>query len=93
MAEGREPAGQGREAGAAEAEGGGEERVNDDVLRRELRRIAVEANHRCFGCGFEHSCSLHGCAIIREALKRLAPEEANEPLTPEQLREAEKARL
>lgn len=61
----------------------------DSVLRLELRRIAIEANHRCFGCGFEHNCSLHGCAIIREALKRLALEEANEPLTPEQLREME----
>ena len=61
--------------------------MNDDVLRRELRRIAIESNHRCFGCGFEHNCSLHGCAIIREALKRLAPEEANDPLTPERLRE------
>lgn len=61
--------------------------MNDSVLRRELRRIAIEDRHRCFGCGFEHNCGIHGCAIICEALKRLAPEEANEPLTSEQLRE------
>ena len=40
----------------------------------------------CSGCGFERNCGIHGCAIIHEALKRLAAEEANEPLTPEQLR-------
>lgn len=61
--------------------------MNDEVLRRELRRISIEANHRCFGCGFEHNCGIHGCAIIREALERLKLEEATEPLTPEQLLE------
>lgn len=45
--------------------------MNDEVLRRELRRISIEANHRCFGCGFEHNCGIHGCAIVREALERL----------------------
>ena len=39
--------------------------------------------------GLQTDSSPHGCAIIREALKRLALEEANEPLTPEQLREME----
>lgn len=61
--------------------------MNDEVLRRELRRISIEANHRCLGCGFEHNCGIHGCAIIREALERLKLEEAAEPLTPEQLLE------
>lgn len=59
--------------------------MNDSVLRRELQRIAIEDRHRCFGCDFEHNCGIHGCAIIHEALKRLAPEPPNEPLTPEQL--------
>ena len=45
--------------------------MNDEVLMRELRRIAVESNHCCFGCGFEHNCGIYGCAIIREALERL----------------------
>lgn len=62
---------------------------NDAVLRRELRRIAIEDNDRCFGCGFEHNCGPHGCAIIREALERLKLEETNIPLTPEQLLELE----
>lgn len=25
----------------------------------------------CFGCGHEHSCGLHGCAIIREAADKI----------------------
>lgn len=58
---------------------------NDAVLRRELRRIAIEANHRCFGCGFEQNCGIHGCAIIREALERLEMKESNDPLPPEAL--------
>ena len=73
--------------------------MNDEVLRRELRRIAIENQHRCFGCGFEHNCGIHGCAIIREALEWMEPKKAavyeltealgNEPLDPEQLREME----
>ena len=38
-----------------------------ESILRDLRRISVD-NHRCFGCGREHDCSLHGCAIIREAV-------------------------
>lgn len=38
-----------------------------ESLLRELRRISTD-NHRCFGCGHEHNCSIHGCAIIREAM-------------------------
>lgn len=34
----------------------------------DLQRISVQDAHRCFGCGREHSCSLHGCAIIRDAV-------------------------
>lgn len=59
--------------------------MNDEVLRRELRRISIEANHRCLGCGFEHNCGIHGCAIIREALERLKMKEPNDTLTPEAL--------
>lgn len=33
-----------------------------------LRRLRVETGSiACLGCGFEHGCSVHGCAIIREA--------------------------
>lgn len=32
-----------------------------------LRRQEVMDNLRCFGCGYEHSCSTHGCVINRAA--------------------------
>ena len=33
-----------------------------------LRRLRVETGSiACLGCGHEHGCSVHGCAIIREA--------------------------
>lgn len=41
----------------------------DDIIR-ELKRISID-NHRCFGCGREHSCSTRGCAIMRAAAERL----------------------
>ena len=47
------------------------ERMTPDELRQ-LRRLAIE--HRpeaCFGCGLEHNCSVHGCAVIRKALQLL----------------------
>ena len=38
-----------------------------EELLRDLRRISVD-KHRCFGCGREHNCSIHGCRIIRDAV-------------------------
>ena len=38
-----------------------------DVLRA-LRRLKVETGSlACFGCGREHNCGIHGCAILRDA--------------------------
>lgn len=34
----------------------------------DLQRISVQDAHRCLGCGREHNCSLHGYAIIRDAV-------------------------
>lgn len=37
-----------------------------------LRRLSVETGSlACLGCGYEHNCSVHGCAIMREAAERL----------------------
>ncbi len=37
-----------------------------------LRRVSVETGSiACLGCGHEHNCSTHGCAIIREAADKL----------------------
>lgn len=37
-----------------------------------LRRMQVETGSLvCLGCGQEHNCGIHGCAIIREAVEQL----------------------
>lgn len=39
---------------------------------RQLRRLQTERRpEACFGCGLEHGCSLHGCAVLRKAYKVL----------------------
>lgn len=41
-------------------------------LCRALRRMKVETgSFACFGCGYENSCGIRGCALIREAADRL----------------------
>ena len=58
-----------------------------EELLRALRRLAVETGSlACLGCGYEHNCSIHGCAVIREAAEALE-EPPNAPLTLEELRE------
>ena len=54
-----------------------------------LRRLKVQTGSlACLGCGYEHACGVHGCAIIREAVEQLKAQhlDAGEPLTEEQLR-------
>lgn len=37
-----------------------------------LRRMAPETGGLpCLGCGHEHGCSVHGCAVLKEAADRL----------------------
>ena len=62
--------------------------MNDKELLAALRRLKVETGSlACMGCGYEHSCGVHGCAVLRAAEERLrellrpsspasAPEEA-----------------
>lgn len=38
-------------------------------LLRALRRLAKPDGFRCLGCGYEHNCSTHGCAVIWEAIR------------------------
>lgn len=41
-------------------------------LIKALRRLKIRTNSfACLGCGYEHNCGIHGCAIIREAVHRL----------------------
>ena len=55
-----------------------------------LRRQEVMDNLHCLGCGYEHRCSIRGCAINRaaaEMIEKLAAENEslrnppNSPLT------------
>ncbi len=44
--------------------------MSHDELLRALCGIAVETGSlACLGCGYEHNCSTHGCAICREAIE------------------------
>lgn len=47
--------------------------IGREALLAALRRLQVETGSLvCLGCGYEHNCSIHGCAIIREAVKALS---------------------
>lgn len=42
-------------------------------LIKALQRLKVETESiACLGCGHEHNCGIHGCAIIREAVERIS---------------------
>ena len=46
--------------------------MTDKELIAALRRLKVQAGSiACLGCGYEHSCSVHGCRIMRLAAERL----------------------
>lgn len=46
--------------------------MTDTELIRSLRRLKVETGSlACWGCGHEHNCGIHGCAVIRQAAERL----------------------
>ena len=47
------------------------ERMTPEELRQ-LHRLAIERRpEACLGCGLEDDCSVHGCAVIRKALRLL----------------------
>lgn len=47
--------------------------MRDHELINALRRLKVETGSlACMGCGHEHNCGVHGCAIMREAADRIA---------------------
>lgn len=54
-----------------------------------LKQLKVETGSlACLGCGYEHDCGVHGCAILREAVEQLEAQhlDTGEPLTAEQMR-------
>ena len=46
--------------------------MTDQELIKALGRVKVETDIlACLGCGHEHNCWIHGCAIMRAAADRL----------------------
>lgn len=46
--------------------------MTEKELVKALRRSMVETGSLvCLGCGHEHNCSTHGCAIMRAAVNTL----------------------
>lgn len=55
--------------------------MNDRDLIAALRRLKVQTGSLvCLGCGREHNCGIHGCAILRETIafveKKLAEDKS-----------------
>lgn len=44
--------------------------MSDEELLRALHRLKTD-KHACLGCGHEHNCSIHGCAIINAAIAKI----------------------
>lgn len=43
-----------------------------DELIRQLSRMKVQTGSLvCLGCGLEHNCGIHGCAVLRRAVAAL----------------------
>lgn len=43
--------------------------MSDRELIAALRRLKVETGSLvCLGCGYEHNCGIHGCAILRKTI-------------------------
>lgn len=55
--------------------------MRDEDLLAALRRLKVQTGSLvCLGCGREHNCGIHGCAILRETIafveKKLAEDKS-----------------
>lgn len=47
--------------------------MKTDELIKSLQSLKVQTGSlACLGCGHEHNCGVHGCAIAREAAVRLS---------------------
>ena len=54
-----------------------------------LKRLKVETGSIvCLGCGYEHNCGIHGCAILRTAVDALeAMDTSRRIMVPRDLKE------
>lgn len=59
-------------------------------LARRMREMAVNTGAlNCLGCGYEHSCGVHSCAVLKHAADLLAPAvDITTPIPLEELRAA-----
>lgn len=59
-------------------------------LARRMREMAVNTGAlNCLGCGYEHNCGVHGCAVLKRAADLLAPAvDITKPIPLEELRAA-----
>lgn len=60
--------------------------MTDKELIASLRWLKVQTGSlACLGCGREHNCGIHGCAILREAIafveKKLAEDRGRSVMT------------
>lgn len=60
--------------------------MTDKELIASLKRLKVQTGSlACLGCGREHNCGIHGCAILREAIafveKKLAEDRGRSVMT------------
>ena len=54
--------------------------ASNQEIAEKLRDMAVNTGTlNCLGCGFEHNCSVHGCAVLKQAAELIS--QPNEPLT------------
>ena len=53
--------------------------MGDRELIAALRRLKVETGSLvCVGCGYEHNCGIHGCAILRKTIAWLEQTQAED---------------
>ena len=46
--------------------------MEHEKLLAALKQLKVETGSlACLGCGYEHDCSVHGCAVLRAAVEAL----------------------
>ena len=49
--------------------------MTDGELVRALKKMSIETGGIiCLGCGHEHGCGVHGCAVLRKAAERILRE-------------------
>ena len=62
---------------AAAGTAGGGLTMEHKELTAQLRRMSVETDSlMCLGCGYEHNCGIHGCALLRQAVETIEKQAA-----------------